>query len=120
MADNVIEGTWPKYDIRRAFVEGAKWWEFAQYGATTMWNTDIAAAEEEADTRYQNIPRDVCQKCNRLLGIMKEALQSSIPYIMKHNAFMISAESWEKMSDEAYPEIKKELEQIKKEAQHHE
>ena len=42
---------WAADDLRAVFVAGAAWWEFAQYGAT-MWASDRASAEEEADSRY--------------------------------------------------------------------
>ena len=47
----VIVGTWAKDDIRRVFVDGAKWWEWQKEGAT-MWNSDVKLAEEEATKRY--------------------------------------------------------------------
>ena len=47
----MIEGTWPEDDIRRAFVAGAKWWEYHSTGAT-MWQSDRNLAEEEAERRY--------------------------------------------------------------------
>lgn len=46
-----IEGSWPKGDLRRAFVEGVKWWEWTSRGAT-MWPDDRNRAEEEAARRY--------------------------------------------------------------------
>jgi hypothetical protein len=49
----LIEGTWAADDLRRAFVEGAAWWEFHKEGAT-MWNSDRDLAESVADTRYPN------------------------------------------------------------------
>jgi len=49
--EKVIEGSWPADDIRRAFVDGAKWWEFHKEGAT-MWQSDQRLAEEEAEKRY--------------------------------------------------------------------
>jgi hypothetical protein len=51
--DHKIEGYWPENDIRRAFVAGAKWWEFKEKGAT-MWQSDIREAEKEAERRYPN------------------------------------------------------------------
>ena len=45
------EGLWGPKDIRRAFVEGAAWWEFHSTGAT-MWQSDRSKAEDEADRRY--------------------------------------------------------------------
>lgn len=47
----MIKGTWPEDDIRRAFVAGAKWWEYRTTGAT-MWQSDRNLAEEEAERRY--------------------------------------------------------------------
>jgi len=47
----IVEGTWPADDIRRAFVAGANWWEFHSQGAT-MWNSDKRLAEDEAEKRY--------------------------------------------------------------------
>ncbi len=47
----MIEGKWAKDDIRRAFVAGAKWWEFHRTGGT-MWQSDRNLAEAEASKRY--------------------------------------------------------------------
>ncbi len=47
----IIEGTWPEDDLRRAFVAGAKWWEYENCGAT-MWNSDRRKSEKEAEFRY--------------------------------------------------------------------
>lgn len=47
----LLIGTWPSNDLRRAFVEGAQWWEFKSKGAT-MWPSDRDVAEQEAETRY--------------------------------------------------------------------
>ena len=47
----MTEGTWPKNDIRRAFVAGAKWWEHKTSGFT-MWQSDQRDAETEAERRY--------------------------------------------------------------------
>lgn len=54
-----IEGYWPEDDLRRAFVMGAKWWEFHSREAT-MWQSDQRLAEEEADRRYPDgkVPSD--------------------------------------------------------------
>lgn len=46
-----VQGTWPRNDIRRVFVSGAKWWEFHKTGAT-MWRSDIDLVEAEADKKY--------------------------------------------------------------------
>jgi len=47
----MVMGTWPKDDIRRAFVAGAAWWEYHKAGAT-MWSRDRNDAETEAEKRY--------------------------------------------------------------------
>ena len=47
----ISNGYWPEDCIQRAFVDGAKWWEFEKEGAT-MWHSDIADAEDEAIKRY--------------------------------------------------------------------
>ena len=54
-------GTWPHDDIRRAFVAGAKWWEFEKCKAT-MWNDDVRKAETEAEKRYgsESRPHTTC------------------------------------------------------------
>lgn len=46
-----LQGTWPADDLRRAFVRGAKWWEWQSRGAT-MWQADQRVAEAEAERRY--------------------------------------------------------------------
>jgi len=50
----IIEGTWPENDLRRAFVAGAKWWEYHKTGFT-MWQSDQSLAEIEADKKYKEI-----------------------------------------------------------------
>jgi len=45
------EGIWPKDDLRRAFVEGATWWEWYET-KFTMWNSDRRLAEAEAEKKY--------------------------------------------------------------------
>ena len=57
------QGTWPKNDLRRAFVEGAKWWEFEKT-KFTMWNSDIRLAEEIAEKRYPKGKRKNASKNN--------------------------------------------------------
>jgi hypothetical protein len=44
-------GSWPVECQQRAFVEGAKWWDWQSAGAT-MWNEDQRKAEAEAVHRY--------------------------------------------------------------------
>lgn len=46
-------GTWDKDDLRRAFVAGAKWWEWHSRNAT-MWQSDQRLAEQEAERRFPN------------------------------------------------------------------
>ena len=48
----IIEGLWLENDLRRAFVAGAKWWEYHKTGFT-MWQYDQRLAEIEACRRYQ-------------------------------------------------------------------
>jgi hypothetical protein len=50
----LIEGTWPKACIQRAFVDGAKWWQFHHNGST-MFGSERDEAEAEAIRRYGNI-----------------------------------------------------------------
>lgn len=45
------DGTWPERCEQRAFVDGAKWWEFISTGGT-MWASDQRSAEQEAVRRY--------------------------------------------------------------------
>ena len=54
----LIQGAWPANDLRRAFVDGAKWWEFHATGAT-MWTSDIGLAEEEATRRWLAVQQNV-------------------------------------------------------------
>ena len=42
---------WAADDLRRAFVAGAKWWEWKKENAT-MWPSDQGLAEEEAERHY--------------------------------------------------------------------
>lgn len=48
-----IEGTLPADDLRRAFADGAAWWEFHSQGFT-MFNSDRREAEAEAEARFPN------------------------------------------------------------------
>jgi hypothetical protein len=45
------QGSWPSGYVGRAFVEGAKWQEYEASGGT-MWQSDQAVAEREAERRY--------------------------------------------------------------------
>ena len=51
MSDQPIEGTWPAHCEQRAFVEGARWWQYYSQGAT-MFPSERDAAETEAVKRY--------------------------------------------------------------------
>jgi len=44
-------GSWPSPCLQRAFVEGAKWWQFHKLGSTAF-PSEIDIAEEEAVLRY--------------------------------------------------------------------
>ena len=48
---NLVEGSWPADDLRRAFVAGAVWWEWHEKEAT-MWNSDRRLAEARAEEFY--------------------------------------------------------------------
>lgn len=48
---DLVNGYLPPNDLRRAFVKGAKWWEWVSTDAT-MWQSDQQRAEEEAEKRY--------------------------------------------------------------------
>lgn len=76
-------GIWPKGDIRRAFVEGAKWWMWTSRGCT-MFPSERDEAETEAETRYPSgiIPvtdeeRKRIQE--RLLGAMMNEMGLHLP-----------------------------------------
>lgn len=66
-----LEGTWSADDLRRAFVAGAKWWEFVSRAAT-MWPSDVRGAEEEAEKRYRegslSSVKGPCRKRGRALS----------------------------------------------------
>jgi len=71
----MIEGFWPADDLRRAFVAGAKWWEFHSTGAT-MWRSDCDLAEAAAERRYPGgairpttaAPNTACT-CSETVGV---------------------------------------------------
>jgi hypothetical protein len=46
-----VFGTWHDDDLRRAFVDGAAWWEHTSTGAT-MWPSDRRQAEVAAEERF--------------------------------------------------------------------
>jgi hypothetical protein len=45
------DGFWPKDSVQRAFVEGAKWWQF-HHARSTMFGSERDEAEAEAVKRY--------------------------------------------------------------------
>jgi len=47
-----LNGALGKNDLRRAFVDGAKWWEYHK-GDATMWQRDRNLAEIEAERRWR-------------------------------------------------------------------
>jgi hypothetical protein len=51
MEKPLLEGTWPAKCRQRAFVEGAKWWQYHSNGST-MFPSDRDEAEREAVKRY--------------------------------------------------------------------
>lgn len=53
-----IEGTWPENDLRRAFVEGAEWWNERVTGEFTTWRSEDDLIEKEAEKRYGSLPVD--------------------------------------------------------------
>lgn len=57
------EGTWPKNDIRRAFVAGVAWWQYDEYGFS-MWTNERRRAEKEAEKRYGSQPVESEEKDN--------------------------------------------------------
>lgn len=50
-----VQGEWTADCLQRAFVEGAKWWEYESQSAT-MWQSDRNLAEQEAVRRYGPAP----------------------------------------------------------------
>lgn len=81
------EGTWPQECVQRAFVEGAKWWQF-HHGGSTMFSSERAEAESEAIIRYgepakREIVKDV-EKCDhniRNVGIWTDKLYRCHPLL---------------------------------------
>jgi hypothetical protein len=64
-SDKVDKGEWPEGDIRRAFVEGARWYLWWSERAT-MFGAERRAAEAEAEKRYTPSAgrvSDRCQNC---------------------------------------------------------
>lgn len=52
-SDRGPDGWWHKGDLRRAFLDGAKWWEYVSRRGT-MWQSDQNRAATEAERRYPN------------------------------------------------------------------
>lgn len=46
-----IQGSWPAHCEQRAFVDGAKWWQWLQNKATAF-PSEVDAMEAEAVERY--------------------------------------------------------------------
>lgn len=46
-----VEGSWPLNCIQRAFVNGAKWWQFHRNGSTAF-SSEVGEMEDEAVRRY--------------------------------------------------------------------
>ena len=65
---SIVIGSWPADDLRRAFVDGAAWWEYEKTYAT-MWQSDRRKAETEAEQRY---PEGKC--IDTLLDFSKEGV----------------------------------------------
>ena len=70
---SIIEGTWPENDLRRAFIAGAKWWEYHKTGGT-MWQSDQRLAEDEADKRYKEQEIRGDYPCDAIESLPKERL----------------------------------------------
>ena len=68
-----LDGFWPANDLRRSFVEGAKWWEFESHGAT-MWQSDRNRAEEEAERRHPG------GKAEEPRGLAALAIKKRLPH----------------------------------------
>lgn len=66
----LTEGTWAKDDLRRAFVAGAKWWEYHSMGFT-MWQSDQRLTEAEANRRYT--PKRTKAFLNALIAFIRRA-----------------------------------------------
>lgn len=69
----IVEGTLPANDPRRAFVEGAKWWEYKTTGAT-MWQSDRNLAEAEAQERWErgDWPKSPQEERNKIMDLLKK------------------------------------------------
>lgn len=54
--DEYTDGTWPLDCLQRAFVDGAKWWQFHKNGST-MFPSERDEAEAQAIGRYGEEPK---------------------------------------------------------------
>jgi hypothetical protein len=63
-----LRGTWPEGCLQRAFVDGARWWEFYKTGAS-MWQSDRHLAEAEAVKMY-GIPTNPPNRNEYLLELI--------------------------------------------------
>ncbi|MCK4827504.1 hypothetical protein KA005_67870 [bacterium] len=52
------EGTWPKNDIRRAFIAGTEWWQNYIASGFAMYPSDQKLVKEETKKRYGFLPVD--------------------------------------------------------------
>jgi hypothetical protein len=70
----VTEGTWPERCEQRAFVAGAKWWEYQTAGAS-MWQSHQREAEDEAVRRFGDpLARPVSDRFETLALISEHRL----------------------------------------------
>lgn len=53
--DEDTDGTWPLDCLQRAFVDGAKWWQFHKNGST-MFPSERVETEKQAIGRYGEEP----------------------------------------------------------------
>ena len=79
-APTPIFGTWPAECQQRAFVEGAKWWQFKANGATAF-PSEVDEMEAEAVTRYGR-PTEAnslhCAHCGEKLTLPPGALDNKV------------------------------------------
>ena len=68
-------GAWSLDDWRRAFVAGAKWWEYVSRNAT-MWPDDQRRAEAEAERRYDVGGNAACspERIRALVAVVREVI----------------------------------------------
>lgn len=60
-----MEGAWAKDDLRRAFVDGVKWWNYV-LTRYTLFPSERDVVENEAESRYPNgkLAEDTPEICN--------------------------------------------------------